>query len=239
MRLKVSFTCKVIPLSYRFMFVSFIKEALKTSNAVYAENLYIFENKPNKKSKNFTFSVYLKDYVLENDEFLLQNGLDWIISSPDPEFISYLVDGLNEIKEFRYKGYKLQKKNISILPEVKVKSDTVVFRTLSPIFIKDRDGKPLAPTEEGYEENFNYICDMTLRNYHGNGLKKPLQFIPMNLTKQVVKEKFDNTPNHQHFEAYKGTFLLKGDQEDLEILRQIGTSFKKSQGYGCVSVEYQ
>ena len=56
MRLKVSFTCKVIPLSYRFMFVSFIKEALKTSNAVYAENLYVFENKPNKKSKNFTFS---------------------------------------------------------------------------------------------------------------------------------------------------------------------------------------
>lgn len=34
---------------------------------------------------------------------------------------------------------------------------------------------------------------MTLLNYHGEGLKRPLQFIPMNLTKQVVKEKFDNT----------------------------------------------
>ncbi|WP_336474378.1 hypothetical protein [Bacillus sp. FJAT-51639] len=55
MRLKVSFTCKIIPLSYRFMFVSFIKEALKTSNAVYAENLYVFENKPNKKARILRF----------------------------------------------------------------------------------------------------------------------------------------------------------------------------------------
>ena len=239
MRIKLSFDCVVVPVSYHFMFVSVIKEALKSSNEAYADELYSPELNFIKKNKNFTFSVYLKGFKLENEEFRLQNGLEWIISSPDLQFISLLVDGLNEKKNFQYKGYKLQKKAVSIIPETKVVTETVVFKTLSPLFIKNKDGQGISPTDKEYEESFNYISDKILQNFRGEGLKQPLQFIPMNLEKKVIKEKIGNEENTYYFMAYAGTFLLRGHQEDLEILRQTGCGFRKSHGYGNIEVAYQ
>jgi CRISPR-associated endoribonuclease Cas6 len=200
--------------------------------------LYVHEGRANKQAKPFTFSVYLKSFTYTKDEFQLNNGLDWIVSSPDLTFLSLLMDGLSEIQTFFYKNYQLTKKQITVLPETKVKHDSVVFKTLSPLFIKDQSGRPLLPHEFLYNDSFNYISNMVLQNYQGRGLQRKLEFVPMQMKKCIVKEQIQGR-DLQHFHAYTGTFLLRGCREDLELLRQCGVGYRRSHGYGNIEVVYQ
>lgn len=241
MRIRCIFRCDKLPISYRMLFVSFIKEALKNSSEEYYKKLYKYENKANKKTKNFCFAVYLNNFRRDDDILNINGSVELNISSPDEEFIVNLYNGMLRIKEFEYKKFKTLRKNILLIQEKSINGDKVVFKTLSPIYIKNQNNDALSPEDDSYEKYLNYISDITLQNYRGYGLVRKLKFTPLKLEKVVIKEKIkvfteQTGKEYMYINAYKGNFILEGDKKDLEDIYKLGAGYRRNQGFGMVEV---
>ncbi|MDK2934540.1 MAG: CRISPR-associated endoribonuclease Cas6 [Clostridiales bacterium] len=239
MRISCRYKCNELPISYRMLFVSLIKDALKQSNEQYYKKLYEYGDKNNKQSKNFCFSTFISSYKLEGDLFKIDGYVFLNVSSPDQEFMLYLYNGLTRNKEFTYKNYQLTNGKLWLSKEKDISKEAVVCRTLSPLYIKDKNNESLEPTHENYQTELNYVSDHILKNYRGYGLKKPLKFIPLDMNKVVVKEKIKDFQEqtgkqYMYVNAYAGVFKLEGDREDLQILYQTGLGFRRNQGFGMV-----
>jgi CRISPR-associated endoribonuclease Cas6 len=241
-RFRCVFSTEKIPLCYHMMFVSMIKESLKAEDEDYLNKLYYFRDKKNKKSKNFTFSVYLKDYEMNKDEIKINDSVEINISSPDPEFMLKLYNGILKKKTFQYKKmYKINKLRVSIQPEKNISKGELCFKTLSPIYIKDKNGKAVSPKSDEYSKEFNYIQNKILENYRGYGLKEDIQFMPVLMKKKIVKEEiadFKMTSGKSIYcvEAYSGIFKLCGAVKDLKDIYMLGVGFRRNQGFGMIEV---
>lgn len=241
MRFECTFAPAIIPVSYQFMFASFIKYAISLSKEQKVEELYTFAGKSNKQTKGFTYSVYLHGFKQMGDEITVHDQIKWIISSNDPEFMLYLYNGILAAKIFNYQGYSLKLQNIRFLKEKLPKASATTFSTLSPLAIKNKNGQFLSPQHPEYEAELNYICNLTLLHNRGEGLKQPLEFKNINMKKHVVQLKHEafkslNQKSILYVEAYKGLFQLKGNIEDLQFLSVSGIGFKRSIGFGNVQV---
>ncbi|MFZ5987574.1 MAG: CRISPR-associated endoribonuclease Cas6 [Bacillota bacterium] len=243
MRLKCDFVTDIIPISHNMMFVSLIKEALKKSNQEYFNKLYTFNGKANKRSKNFCFSVDIKDYEIEGDSMKVNDRVSFVVSSPDTEFLIYLYNGLLKIFEFTYKDYTLKRAGIGMLKEKDITSGEMLFKTLSPICVKNRSNYFMKIEDEGFAEELNYIANKVLENCRGIGLKEKLLFESVKMKKVVVREDirgFEEKTDRQHMciNSYMGVFKLCGAKEDLRDLYALGLGFKRSQGFGMLDVVY-
>ncbi|MDQ2086001.1 CRISPR-associated endoribonuclease Cas6 [Herbivorax sp. ANBcel31] len=243
MRLRCDFKGEKIPLSHNLMFVSLIKEALKKSDSDYYEKTYFYNGKQNKKSKNFCFSVKMKGFEVEGDIANLKDGVSLFISSPDNEFMIYLYNGLLKIKEFKYKDFNIIRERISLMKEKKVDSKEVIFKTVSPICVKNNQNYFLKIDDEGYEKELNYIAEKVLENFRGRGLSEKLIFQNVKMKNVVVRQeikKFEEKSgkNYLCINSYEGIFKLCGNSEDLRDLYALGLGFKRSQGFGMLDVVY-
>lgn len=241
MRIKCSFICEQIPRSYRTMFVSLIKKCLESSNEEYFKKLYFYQDKTNKKSKNFTFSVYPKNYQLIEDRFLINDQVDLYVSSPDSEWIIHFYNGLLKSEEFQYREFQLIKKTVHMLKEKNFHSSYLVCETMSPIYMKNRQGQALSPHDPSFMDEFRYISDLNLTNYRGYGLQSSLRFVPIEMKQTIIKEpitKFQEQTQKPYLllEGYKGRFLLEGNPEDLRHLYQLGLGFRRNSGWGMIEV---
>ena len=239
MRMKVEFKTDKLPIAYNTLFMSVIKEAIKKSSEEYYNSLYFYEDKNNKKTKNFTFSVYVKGYDIENENFIVKDKVILNISTPDVELGINLYNGLINYPKFIYKDYELKRIRVDLGKEMNIDSEEAIFNALSPICIKSKNGKFLNIEDSEYIKEFNYISNEALKNYRGYGLKKELNFKNIKLNKVVVKEglrEFRNVTGkqYQYVNGYKGKFKLTGDIEDLNDLYKLGIGFKRAQGFGYI-----
>ena len=241
MRLKCEFKTEKIPVANRMMFVSLIKDALCKVNQEYFDKLYKFEEKNNKKIKPFSFAVMLKDFEMKGEEISIRDRMVLNITTVDYEFGINIYNGILNTKTFKYKDFVLERLKISLVKEKMINEEQVVFKTMSPICIKDKANNFLAPDDLGYEEELNYIVDKALRSYRGYGLKQRLRFEKVLMKKVVVKEQiraFSEIAGKDTFyvNAYSGIFKLSGDVEDLNFVYQSGIGFRKGQGFGMLEV---
>lgn len=243
MRLKCDFSVDRLPISHNMMFVSLIKEALKKSDPEYYEKLYSFNGKANKKSKNFCFSVGINDYDIDEDCFKVNGRMSFYVSSPDTEFLVYLYNGLLKIFEFDYKNYIIKRIGIGMIKEKEVTSGEMLFKTLSPICVKNRNNYFMKIEDEGFASELNYIADKVLENFRGKGLKEKLLFEKIKMKKIVVREAIREVEKktdrkYMYINSYMGIFKLCGDKEDLKDLYELGIGFKRNQGFGMLDVVY-
>lgn len=237
MRFTVCFKTDTFPVLYSALGISIIKEALKKEDENYYKELY--EGK--KASKNFTFSFYVKDYVKEGDMFVKNDGVYMTISTPDVRFGLTLYNGLNKMGVMRYKHYVLNRGFIKIDKEMNIADTSVIIKTLSPIIISKDTSGYLMVGEEGFNERLNYVMDIVLKNYRGYGLTEPIELVPLKVNKVVVKQdlrgfKEETNKAYNCIDANKGTFILKGSREDLNLICQIGIGFRRGQGFGNVKI---
>lgn len=223
------------------LWVSLIKEALKKSNKQYYEELYVYCKGKNKKVKPFCLSTFIMDYKIERDMFWVKDRVVLNITTPDYECGINLYNGLLNIKNFKYKEFELEKIKITLCKEKFINSEKAVFKTQSPVFIKDVNNNPLAPSDSEYVNELNFILNKELESNRGYGLKKQLEFAEIKMKKIVVKEEireFSETTNKKNYyvNAYAGIFCLKGDIEDLNYIYQSGLGFRRSQGFGMVEL---
>ena len=243
MRLKCDFKVDRLPISHNMMFVSLIKEALKKSDPEYYEKLYKFNGKSNKKSKNFCFSVKMRGFDIDGDIVIVKDGISLLISSPDTEFILYVYNGLLKISEFKYKDFCVKKERISMLKEKSLDSSEAIFKTLSPICIKNNKNYFLKIDDDSYENELNYIAGKVLENYRGRGLEERLVFQNVKMKNVVVRQDIKafeerSGKNYLCVNSYEGIFKLCGNVEDLRDLLSLGLGFKRNQGFGMLELVY-
>ncbi|ARC84875.1 CRISPR-associated endoribonuclease Cas6 [Clostridium argentinense CDC 2741] len=241
MRIKCEYKTDKFPLMYQMMIVGLIKKSLKQSNKSYYEQLYTYNDKKNKQIKNFTFSVFMNGYKIVDDIAEIENSITVIISTPDLELGINLYNGLLNTKEFKYKSFELKKQRISLIKEKAINEGEAMFKTLSPIAVKNRDGRFIDINNEDYEQEINYIVDLTLRTHRGYGLKEPIKFIPVSMKKVVVKEKISSfkeitNKDIMYVNSYGGVFKLVGAREDLEEIYKSGIGYRRSQGFGNIDL---
>lgn len=241
MRLKITYKTTKIPNAYRMMFVSLLKKSLSEYNEDLYRSLYIYKDDiKNKKSKDFTFSVFMDNFKKVGDEFITDN-VTLNISSANKELILHLYNALLRLKEFSYSGYTLKRDSVKVVLEKEIKSDYAIFKTMSPITVKDINGLFLDIDNPTYIESLNHIVDTTLKNYRGYGLISPIEFIPIDMKKIVVKENIkgfrDKTSSDCiYINSYKGVFALKGANCDLNDIYGLGIGFRRNQGFGMIDL---
>lgn len=240
MRLIVDFKIEKLPIAYNMLFVSLIKETLKKANLEYFNKLYDY-----KKTKNFTFAVKMNDFELKDDFFYIKDKVVFNISSPDTEFIINFYNGILKTEEHG----ELKKLKIFKPVDKRINSNEILIRTLSPICLKNKEGKFLKLEDENFVKELNYITDICLKNFRKEktgveiGLKEEVDLIPIgNQVKNVVvKEKISGFKEKTNKEilfvnAYEGIFLLKGNKEDLQVLVDLGLGFRRNHGFGMIEV---
>lgn len=242
MKLSCEYKTEKIPIAYSMMFVSLIKESLKKSDEEYFKSLYMYEDiKKNKKTKDFCFSVYMKDFTKEEDVFIIKDKVIFNISSPNYEFMIKLYNGLLNINNFKYKDFSINKVKINLVNDKDIQNGQQVFKTLSPICVKDKENKYLNIDDSNFNKELNYITNKTLENFRGYGLVEELKFYPIKMKKQVVKEDIsvfrENTKRQYYYvNSYTGTFKLEGNVKDLKDIYMLGVGFKRNQGFGMIEV---
>lgn len=230
-----------IPIGNRFMICSLIKKCIQSGDKDLFNEIYLYEDKKNKKIKDFTFSIYLNNFNTREDYVEVLGDIVITISTPDYNLGIAIYNGLIKNKFFDYKEFNLKIEKTSLLKERKVNSNKVILKTLSPIYIRDLDGKGIDILDERYNEKINYISNLYLESFRGRGLSRALNFIPHNMKRIVVKEEITDFKaltgkSYIYFDAYKGVFELEGDMEDIQLLMEAGIGFRRSEGFGLVDL---
>lgn len=239
MKLILEMKCEKIPVANQMLGVSLIKYALSNQSSEYVENLYLYGLKSNKNTKNFSFSIRAFDYKLEGEEIYVNGKVLMIISSPDQEFILRVYNGLVSNRKIKYKNYELNLNKMYTKLHKKISREEAVFKTISPIFIKDKYGNGVSIEDSLFEEELNYISNKVLLNYRGYGLSKKLEFRSVDMKKRVIKldiREFNNRNKQIMLNAYEGIFKLNGCSNDLCDLNQLGIGFRRGQGFGSIEL---
>lgn len=220
MRFSVGYNVKRIDVAYRMHVYSLIKEAISIADKDYYERIFV---QSERKIKPFTYSAYLRNFTIEHFDILLDEIII-SISSPDMEFAVHCFNGLQKLKEHRVGKDIWVQSHLRLLNEHSITSRKVVYQTLSPILIENREGKPLAPNNLDYEKELNYYANLQVLQFAGRNLYEPLHFQSIDLKKQVIRERnrHMNPDTFLYFTAYKGIFSLEGNPQDLQLLYQLG-----------------
>lgn len=244
MRFKVVFKSKnkKLPIGYRTLFSSLFKSILEKSDKEYFKEVYFYEEKKNKKIKNLNFSVYLQNFKIGSNEIEVDGDIILNITTPDFRMGLDLYNGLVKLKQFTFKKkYELNKISLTKVKESVIKDKLNVFKTLSPIYIKDKYNNDLDINDENFNKELNYISDKYLKEFRGFGLKEELNFTPIKMKKQICKEEIEDFTRitgkkYLLVKCYSGIFSLEGDQEDVEILLKSGLGFRRSFGFSMISI---
>lgn len=230
----------MLPINYRTMVMSLIKKAVELGDEELYKELYFYENKKNKKIKPFTFGVYLRNYELKEQMIQLNGDMTITISTPDYNVGIAMYNGMLKLKDYKYKELVFIKERVVLEKEDMITTEEVTLKTLSPIYMKDKDGKAMEPTHPDYVKELNYICNTMVKSYRGYGLQEELTFKPLKMKKTVVKEQLKDfmeicNKEYIYITAYSGVFRLTGNVEDLQLLLQLGLGYRRSMGMGLIS----
>lgn len=241
MNLSVKFTTDKLPVSYRMVIVSIIKECLRKGDEQ-AYRKYYASSTP----KPFVFSVFLENFKFVEDEIQL-DSFTLNLSSSDYEFIIPFLNGLQKTHRLQYKDYVLTRGQIQYGREQTVNSSRIVVKTKSPILIEDEEGKPLAPSDPNFSEQFYVIASKMSQTLRSRSLNGVVHIQPINYRKVVIKEinqTFEKaraegrtTTSYLFFTAYHGRFILQGEPSDLKWILDTGGGLRNGQGFGHLSLE--
>jgi len=190
--------------------------------------------------------VYLNQFRYAGDEILL-SGFTLNLSSSDYEFLIPFLNGLQQIHRFQYKDYQFARGLVRYGREQTFQSSSIVVRTRSPLLVEDANGKPLAPSDPNFSEEFHAIASRMSQTLRGKPLSKKVRIDPVSYRKVVIKER--NQPFEQayetgkvqspylYFTAYHGIFVLNGHPADLKWLLNTGGGLRNGQGFGHLALE--
>ncbi|HLR09416.1 MAG TPA: CRISPR-associated endoribonuclease Cas6 [Bacillota bacterium] len=233
MRVQLTFKMTSIPLQYRIGMLSVIKEMIKTGSPIYYEQLFI-QNK--KKMKNFSYATYITKLDIQN-EHIQGEELHLTITSPSYEFVMHLLNGSKRESVYYIKGSKLILKRKRLLPKTAIEEDLITFKTLSPILLESKEGKPVLATDENFKTEFQYLAHLILKEVFMREPRRPIQVLQTMMERQVLKEDLHQVQkNPLYLTANKGFIQLQGEPEDLQALYDAGVSMRRSLGLGLLEM---
>lgn len=235
MRVAVTYKVEKLPIAYRLVVLSFIKETLRRGEEAYFNELY--GSRP-REMKPFSYSVYLRNFSVEREEIHLSE-MTITISSPDMTYMLHLFNGLQEMQTYQAGEHEWIRKTMKWLPEASICEDTVFLKTLSPVLVEDKDGNPVHPGDQNYEQELRYFASLRIQSLAKREPYRELRIVPGNLKRRVIKESNSTFRQSQAgayltFTAYQGMYQCTGHPEDLQLLYQGGLGKRVSQGFGLL-----
>lgn len=222
-----------IPIFYRLGMLAIIKDMVRKGSASFYDDF--FEERKS-KMKSFCSAVYIPGLEIKEDE-LVGNQLKLTISSSDYEFMLHLLNGCKRGDVYNISQSSLRLTSIVLLPRKKIKGNVVTFKTMSPIHVESKAGKPLIATDADFDKELKYIANLILREVCGREPKIPIQVTQKMLSKRVIKEHLHQLEdNPLYITANSGYIQLSGDPEDLQVFYDIGLSLRRSLGFGLLEV---
>lgn len=235
MRLKIECILEnnIIHISYNRKILSFFKKSLEFYSKDIKENYY---GEP--CEKDMSFSCFFPLQKIENNKiYLKENNFKIFIT------FNSIVDGIhfynsfilakNKKIKFTLEDNSFSIKNITKINEKPILEDIAIFKTLSPIVVREKrenekdwyhflDGKGIKVLKKN-------ICYSLNEKFPLENLEK-LEIIPLDMKKTVVN--FYDIK----FTVTKGTFAIKGDKKILEYFYKSGLGSRKSSGFGMLEL---
>ena len=128
--------------------------------------------------------------------------------------------------------------SLTKLPEYSIVNNTVAFKTLSPIVIRDHNEKTgkdwyLTWEDKNFEQVWKRNLQSELLNVFGRDVRSDVEALrikPIRLRKTVLL----------HYSIYIpvtiGSFVLEGEKYLLEYLYKCGCGSKRSMLFGCLDI---
>lgn len=243
LKIRIKIECETqkenLPLEYRRKFISYLKSAfIDYDQDLFAELYGGHANKP------FCFSIYfLPEVVIAKAGIKLYSKRFLItFSTPDVMMGVHLVNVLmNRVNRWFTLGdseNQLKILNLNKMPEYPISGNTVAFRILSPIVVRDHDKLKKRDWYYTFEdEEFEIIWKRNLKSELQNTFKRnvdsdidALQIKPIKLKKTVILSYGINIP------VTIGTFVIEGEKYLLEYFYKAGMGSKRNLGFGCLDV---
>jgi len=246
--------------NYRQYFLSLFKEAFKNSSEDGKDFFHRYYGE--KTIKPFTFSVYMPCKPVDKKLKLEGEYINLFFSTNDYEFLMRLYNGLLKISKrkdpFNLGKNKIEKiANINLLKEVKITKDTVSFKTLSPLLIRDPDdgSKYLIPefcnankefslmkkvSKEKFIEGMKISSEKLVKNFLNKDEKMEFHIDESTISMIPVIHGSKNEKSHEeymiNYPAIKGHFKIEAKPDVLQLFYDIGIGARRSEGFGMLEV---
>ncbi|MFA9378769.1 MAG: CRISPR-associated endoribonuclease Cas6 [Lachnotalea sp.] len=223
----------------RRRFIAFIKTAFENHDEAVFKTYY---NDKDAIEKPYTFSVYFGPSRFTKDRIFLENNRIYLtFSTIDAEIGIHFFNaalGMRGQEFYLEKGNSMTLETIQLVKEKPITSSHVVFKTLSPILIRNHikeDNKDwyYYAEDEGSLAILKNSMMCQAVNYFGSVAEKDMEELvitPKDTKKLVIN----------HYQVFVtgnvGTFELQGKPYLLEYFYKAGISSKKSEGFGMVDL---
>lgn len=241
LRFEFAVTKEEIPLDYRRCFISLFKKALEKNNLEAKDKYY---HKADPIQKAFTFSVFFKnpkfhkDYIELEDKKVILN-----FSTYSKKLGLIYFDALMGMIDYKFplqNDNNITLKNVTVVQEREIKTESVVVRILSPVLARVHNkeknfDKYLSFKEEKFAEVVKNNLKYTLEKLGDKQLLKSLEkfeVLDVDGTKPIkvlfYKHKVDGNI---------GRFVIKGEQRLIDFVVKAGLGSRTSSGFGMLEVE--
>lgn len=234
-----------VPVSYRKMVLSVIKELIKTASRTQYDHYF-----SNNTIKPYCFAVYLPRPQLMGHQFKIDEPrLDVTFSTADWGDVALLHNGLLKIQAasgaaITYKNETLKIGAISFRQEPKIETTIAKFRTLSPIVLRrthhDANAVHADPQtrlfEDGlaiFNQELNHAMAPVIEPFLGRAI--PFSFRPIEgkFNETIMRVQDDGEKPGVLF-GHKGIFELQAPPELLTLIAQTGLGNRRGYGLGCL-----
>jgi len=230
-----------IATSYRRNFTSLIKEAINPggTGAEFYEKYY---SPSARKVKPFTFSVSFSEDKSSRQKGLIKlagSNMGFHFSSSDPVFLIHVYNGLVGMKKGYplFKGCKAEIDRFRLMPEKKITRDECVFKTYSPVIVRNLNRKNDSKGYIGIEhkdfsrnlaQSIASMCEALTENrlYLQAG---QITVTPLTMKSAVIK-------NYGGEIGTAGAVKIQAPCDVLQLIYDAGLGAKRSQGFGMVEI---
>ncbi len=246
MRFSIIFesSSRKIFLNYQRIILSILKNSFNSNKVdIYSNN----------NIKPFTFSVYFPE-----SKFILENGERKIQLSEKKEFILnfstwdiniglLLYNGIikNITKGFQYKDLSFRIKSIVLRREILIKENKILFKTLSPIVIREHINKTNQKDIyltfqnsdiETIQKRLNDNMRLIFKKFLGKEYSINIELLNNTSLKTVPVKITGEDSKRGYIPANVGKFFLRGDKKALEFVYKAGLGARRSFGFGMLEV---
>lgn len=233
---------KVLPIEYRRVILSYIKNALSKCN----DGEYYEEFFKDTKQKNYCFSVILPKAKFTKDEILLDKDEIKILFSTDNNYRTGVIF-YNSFIVQRNKPYPLPKNNFMTLKSVnnqkreEISNSRAIFKTTlgSGLCVRDHDIEANKDTyyvysDEGFREKLNIVLTNQLLN--AGFIQKEAEEVKINFIqyKKVVVKHYK-----RYIDITTGIFEVQANNRILQHFYDVGMGSRHSMGFGMIDLVTQ
>lgn len=246
---------------HKHRFLSMIKQVIQKQSQSFFESFFNSETiKPysfsvtyeNQQSKDEVVSFTNKSKMSYRVNYLNQKRKAYLtISSIDEKFIMLLMQGFNKLKFYNLSNcgaflvndlpIMIKINKVQLQNQKEIDSSFALFKTETEILLEDKNRQPILFNElESLNLSINHLTSIAFQQCLGRSQKEPLYLIPARMKKQVVDHFVsgfaDSMPDKilMKLTGNKGSFALKGNPDDLNIIRDIGIGRRTGQGFGMI-----